>query len=237
MNIRLPLGKSGESHHETLFKKIILFIYFWLAGSLLLGGLYSSCERRGCALVAGCGLLTVVAARVAERGSRVHVCFRSCCSQALEHRPNSCGAQAQLSQGTCDLPGPGIEPMFPALAGRFLTSEPPGKPSFQRMCLKWTKVHSDVRRRQLHTPHSGLFQDSTSLNTRGCSRKHLGPRSDKKGGWKCESRREACAQHRGAESTAESTWVYSRLCGLPSGTAQRRARGRKDHRRPSLQPG
>ena len=26
------------------------------------------------------------------------------------------------------LPNPGIEPMAPALAGRFLTAEPPGKP-------------------------------------------------------------------------------------------------------------
>ena len=26
-----------------------------------------------------------------------------------------------------DLPGPGIEPMSPALAGRFLTTAPPGK--------------------------------------------------------------------------------------------------------------
>ena len=29
-----------------------------------------------------------------------------------------------------DLPGPGLEPMSPALAGGFLTSAPPGKPSF-----------------------------------------------------------------------------------------------------------
>ena len=27
-----------------------------------------------------------------------------------------------------DLPDPGIEPMSPALAGRFFTTEPPGKP-------------------------------------------------------------------------------------------------------------
>ena len=27
-----------------------------------------------------------------------------------------------------DLPGPGLEPMSPALAGRFLTTVPPGKP-------------------------------------------------------------------------------------------------------------
>ena len=26
-----------------------------------------------------------------------------------------------------DLPGPGLEPVSPALAGRFLTTEPPGK--------------------------------------------------------------------------------------------------------------
>ena len=28
----------------------------------------------------------------------------------------------------CDLPGPGLEPVSPALAGRFLTTVPPGKP-------------------------------------------------------------------------------------------------------------
>ena len=30
----------------------------------------------------------------------------------------------------CDLPGPGMEPMSPALVGRFSTNKPPGKPSF-----------------------------------------------------------------------------------------------------------
>ena len=29
-----------------------------------------------------------------------------------------------------DLPGPGLEPMSPALAGGFLTTAPPGKPEF-----------------------------------------------------------------------------------------------------------
>ena len=28
-----------------------------------------------------------------------------------------------------DLPGPGLEPVSPALAGRFLTTVPPGKPN------------------------------------------------------------------------------------------------------------
>ena len=33
-----------------------------------------------------------------------------------------------LSCSMWDLPGPGIEPVSPALAGRFFTTEPPGKP-------------------------------------------------------------------------------------------------------------
>ena len=30
-----------------------------------------------------------------------------------------------------DLPGPGLEPVFPALAGEFLTTAPPGKPPIE----------------------------------------------------------------------------------------------------------
>ena len=45
---------------------------------------------------------------------------------ALEHRLNSCGAQAQLHVGSS--PEPGIQLMSPALAGGFFTTEPPGKP-------------------------------------------------------------------------------------------------------------
>ena len=51
----------------------------------------------------------------------------SCGSQALEHRLNCCGAQAQLLRGMWDLPGPGVEPVSPALTGRLFTAEPPGK--------------------------------------------------------------------------------------------------------------
>ena len=49
--------------------------------------------------------------------------------RALEHRLSSCGAQAELLRGMWDLPGPGIEPVSPALAGGFLTTTPPGKSS------------------------------------------------------------------------------------------------------------
>ena len=54
--------------------------------------------------------------------------FSSCGSRALECRLNSCGTWAQLVRGMWDLPGPGLQPVSPALAGRFLTIAPPGKP-------------------------------------------------------------------------------------------------------------
>ena len=59
-------------------------------------------------------------------GSRC-VGFSSCSSQALECRLSSFGARAYLLRGIWDLPGPGLEPVSPALAGGFLTTAPPGK--------------------------------------------------------------------------------------------------------------
>ena len=43
---------------------------------------------------------------------------------------SSCGMQAWLLRGMWDLPGPGLEPVSPALAGGFLTTASPGKPYF-----------------------------------------------------------------------------------------------------------
>ena len=57
-----------------------------------------------------------------------HTGFSCCGAQVLEHGLNSCGTWAWLLHGTWDLPGPGIEPVSPALAGRVFTTEPPGKP-------------------------------------------------------------------------------------------------------------
>ena len=49
----------------------------------------------------------------------------------------SCGARAWLLRAMWDLPGPGLEPVSPALAGRFLTTVPPGKPKY--FFLKYSK--------------------------------------------------------------------------------------------------
>ena len=49
--------------------------------------------------------------------------------QNIGSRALHCGAPAQLLQGMWDLPRSGIKPVSPALAGRFFTTEAPGKPS------------------------------------------------------------------------------------------------------------
>ena len=54
--------------------------------------------------------------------------LNSCGLQSLERRLSSCGARAEFLRSMWDLPGPGFEPVSPALAGRFITTVPPGKP-------------------------------------------------------------------------------------------------------------
>ena len=95
---------------------------------------YSSCDERGYSLVAVLRLLIAVASLVAQhrlQDSQVSVVAAhvlcSCISQALEHRLNGYGSQASLLRGIWDLPGQGMEPMSPALAGGFFTTETPGK--------------------------------------------------------------------------------------------------------------
>ena len=59
-------------------------------------------------------------------GSRVHG-LQDCGSRALEHRLNRCAAQVELLWGMRSPPRPGIKPVSPTSAGRFLSTVPPGK--------------------------------------------------------------------------------------------------------------
>ena len=77
---------------------------------------FSSCGRWGPLFIAVRGPLTIVASLVAEH-------------RLQTRRLTSCGSRAQLLRGMWDLPRPGLEPVSPALAGRFSTTAPPGKPS------------------------------------------------------------------------------------------------------------
>ena len=78
---------------------------------------FSSCGKRGPLFVAVRGPFTVAASLVA--GHRLQT-----------RRLSSCGSRAQLLRGLWDLPRPGLEPVSPALAGRFSTTAPLGKPQF-----------------------------------------------------------------------------------------------------------
>ena len=132
----------------TLF--IYLFIFVCIGSSLLHAG-FLQLQRVGATLRCGAGVLIVVASLVAEHG--LQACgLSSCGSRSLERRLSSCGAQSQLLRSMWDLPGSGLEPVSPALAGGFLTTEPPGKPCtnifFQVVCYFSTNFHK----------HSGLIQ-------------------------------------------------------------------------------
>lgn len=51
-----------------------------------------------------------------------------CCTGSRTLGLSSCDAWPQMPGGMWDLPGPGMEPMSPALAGGFLTPGPQGSP-------------------------------------------------------------------------------------------------------------
>ena len=96
--------------------RIIFFLinYLFLAvlGLCFCARAFSSCGEWGPLFIMLHGPLTIVASLVAER------------------RLSSCGSRAQLLCGMWDLPRPRLKPVSPALAGRFSTTVPPGKPLF-----------------------------------------------------------------------------------------------------------
>ena len=57
----------------------------------------------------------------------------------LQNTGSGVGARAQLLSSMWDLPGPGMEPKSPALADRFFTTEPPGKPLHQSFLRNYFK--------------------------------------------------------------------------------------------------
>ena len=69
--------------------------------------------------------------------------FSSCGSRALERSLSSCGTRALLLAGMWDLPRPGPEPVFPALAGGFLTTVPPWKPEILLLKYKIPTVRNN----------------------------------------------------------------------------------------------
>ena len=76
---------------------------------------FSSCGKWGPLFIAVRGPLSIAASLVAEH-------------RLQTRRLSNCGSRAQSLRGMWDPPRPGLEPVSPALAGRFSTTAPPGKP-------------------------------------------------------------------------------------------------------------
>ena len=85
---------------------------------------FSSCGERGPLFIVVRGPLTIAASPVAEH-------------RLQTRRLSNCGSRAQLLRSMWYLPRPGLEPVSPALAGGFLTTAPPGKPTTVLSCLHW----------------------------------------------------------------------------------------------------
>ena len=101
------------------FNFYVLFIYYLFLAVLGLrfcARAFSSCGKRGPLFIAVRGPLTITDSLVAEQ-------------RLQTRRLSSCGSRAQLLRGMWNLPRPGLEPVSPALAGRFSTTVPSGKPS------------------------------------------------------------------------------------------------------------
>ena len=111
------------SEHQPDFLYIQMLLFFWLCWVFVATSGLSPVTVKGAPLQLQCvgfsmrGLLLLQ-----SPGSRTY-------------RLSNCSTQAQVLHGTRDLPRPGIKPMTPALAGRFLTTGPPGKSPHSVFCF------------------------------------------------------------------------------------------------------
>ena len=111
------ITKKRCLHPYSFFFFFNLFIYLFLAvlGLRFCARALSSCGKRGPLFITVRRPLTITASLVVEHRLQ---------TRRLSNR----GSRAQVLRGMWDLPRPGLEPVCPALAGRFSTTAPPGKP-------------------------------------------------------------------------------------------------------------
>ena len=131
--------REGHTPRVTTTSLLFIYLFIYLAalGLCCCGQAFPGCGEWGplcCgAWASHCGGLSRCGARALGMRASVAVARgpSSCGSRAPECRLSSCGARAQLLCGMRDPPRPGLEPVSPALAGRFLTTAPPRKPHYK----------------------------------------------------------------------------------------------------------
>ena len=123
--LTFPVGHGGGT---VILYVFLYFLNFWLGWVFLAPhGLFSSFREWG--QLSSCSAQDVSLQWLLflpSMGSLQHVGFGSCGSWGLEHRLRICGTRDYLLRGMWDLPGPGAEPVSPALVAGFCASEPPG---------------------------------------------------------------------------------------------------------------
>ena len=114
---------------DLFFNKFLKFIYLFMAvlGLRFCARAFSSCGKRGPLFIVVRGPHTIAVSLVAEHRLQMR-------------RLSSCGSWAQPLRGMWDLPRAGLEPVSPALAGRFSTTVPPGKPHLCTFTLFWNNI-------------------------------------------------------------------------------------------------
>ena len=104
--------------------------------------LFSSCSRQGAIFWSCVGFSLWWLLLLQRAGSRAVCGLSTCGSRALEHRPSSCGSQAYFFLSMWNLPRSEIEPVTPALAGGFFTTELPPKPTKELLkCAYLLQAH------------------------------------------------------------------------------------------------
>ena len=121
---------TNTAQSNILF--IYLFVYFWL--------IWVFVAAHGLSLVAASGGYSSL--RCTGFSLRWLLLLRSTGSRRVGF--SSCGTRAELLCGMWDLPGPGLEPVSPALAGGFLTTAPPGKSQDSGLYPQDTGHHGQV---------------------------------------------------------------------------------------------
>ena len=108
---------------SSSFKNIYLFIYFWLHWVFCcFAQIFSSCSEMGLLFVPVHWLLIAVVSSVAEhRLTSLRALVIAVC------RLQWLWLGGLVAPSMWNLTRPGMEPVFPALAGRFLSTVPPGK--------------------------------------------------------------------------------------------------------------
>ena len=106
----------------TFYLFILFILFLAVLGLRFFARAFSSCGKQGPLFIAVRGPLTIPASLVKEHRLQMR-------------RLSSCGSRAQLLRGMWDFPRPGLEPVSPALAGRFSTTAPPGKPDLEGFML------------------------------------------------------------------------------------------------------